>query len=628
MMGRESMISNKTQKITAIETGRIRSVKFTGRCFRLTVLLLSAFFPCLLAAQSQSSSASGTQRITASSMQVQAAPVWNHILDDTVQGQPYLQAESAVVACAGGSVMSFYMTGTPLWNFDRQDALTPFIARSVEGAAYVCNTSGVFRAVNRVGRELWRMTLEKQIDFPPVVGWDGRVFIPVGSKIYCRTAAGNSLWSIDLGSPMAVAPVLDHAGSFVTVLQNREFTRVSQFSTVEKIVLDRQPILIVSLKSGSQDSYVLFYPSGETEKIQFNERAARGRKLTRASFPSLPMVPSSAVSQKDQFAVTLQDGRVMLLNSDGRVLWTRNSHETTAERGSGNLLAGNASMVFDERGIYSLSTRGITAFAIDGRRRFIHKIAETSSVPGFSDEGILYACGKDKILYAYKLDSKQRTVPRSKYYGPEPEGTYGMGNPPPSPWSTDSRRYNDDQQDIMYTTIDRAISSGQIGEDEPVYVAYLMEMIGFFLNDPHYSRVRPAVKPPQRVALIRLLGKVGSRETVPFLWNIFDKDPEPSIKAACAEAIGTIGVDPKGSTFESYNFLLAANNPNRDPQLLMSATSSIAALCRFSGPPLSGEGILLLRYFSNLSWAPNSIKSQIRNELDALYREGIDRVIQ
>ena len=592
----------------------------------IALLFLMAFaFPVFLQAQSQSV----PQKATLAAMQqVRAAPVWKQDLGDLVQGQPFLQAESAVVACAGGSIRSYYMTGTDLWHFEPSESVTPFIARSVEGASYICNASGSFRAINRVGRELWRVNLEKQISFSPVVGWDGRVFIPVGSQIFCRTAAGFPLWSIDLGSPMVVAPVLDHAGSLITVLQNRDFIRVSQFSAVERVRLDRQPNLIVSLKSETLDSYALLFPSGETARVNYTENASKGSKLSISGFPSLPAVPAAAASMGSQFTVTLRDGRVLLIDGDGKTLWTGNSHESAAEKGSANIDQAKAAMVFDERGIYCLSTRGATGFAADGRRRFILNIEEASSIPAFSDEGVLYVCGRDKALHAYKLDSKQRMVARSKYYGPEPEGNYGMGNPPASPWSGDDRRFHDDQQDIMYATIDKAISSGQLGEDEPAYVAYLMEMIGFFLNDPHYSRVRPAVKPPQRVALIHLLGKVGSRETVPFLWNIFDKDAEPAIKAACAEAIGAIGVDPKGSTFESYNFLLAANNPNRDPQLLMSATSSIAALCRFSGPPLSGDGIMLLRFFSNLSWAPNTIKSQIKNEIDALYKEGIDRVIQ
>ena len=604
----------------ARKTGR---TSFWIKAGLLCVFLLAPLVPGFLSAQS-----SGAGKLNPASMQVGAAPVWNQPLGDLVTGQPFLQTESAVVACAGGSIKSFYMTGTALWDFDSNEAATPYIARSVEGAAYVCNTSGIFRAVNRVGRELWRVNLGKPVSFPPVVGWDGRVFIPVDSRLFCRTAAGHPLWTEDLGSPMTVTPILDHAGSFATVLQNGDFVRVNQFSTVERVKLDRQPLLIVSLKSGNEDSYVLLYPSGEAEKIRYNDGAAKGRKLSRNAFPSLPAAPAAAASREDKFAVTLRDGRVLFMDGSGRLLWTGNSHETAVEKGSADLDKSHAAMVFDERGVYSLSTRGATGFAADGRRRFILKIAEASAVPGFSDEGLLYVCGKDKVLYTYKLDSKPRTVHRSKYYGPDPEGSYGMGNPPPSPWSTDGRRYQDDQQAIMYDMIDKAITSGDLGENEPAYIGYLYEMIGFFLNDPHYSRVRPLVKPPQRVALIRLLGRTGSRETIPFLWSIFDKDPEPAIKAACAEAIGNIGVDPNGSTFESYNFLLAANNPNRDPQLLMSATSSIAALCRFSGPPLSGDGIMLLRFFSNLSWAPNTIKAQIRNEIDALYREGLDKVVQ
>ena len=604
-----------------MKTHRFQSHFLTFLAF---AFLLAVLFPGFLTAQ-----APGTrQRVSLDALQVGAAPAWSRDLGSLVLGQPYLHVESVVVACDGGSVRSFYMTGTPLWNFEPDQHLTPFIARSMEGASYVCDTSGVFRAVNRVGRELWRVNLGRPISHPPVVGWDGRVFIPVGSQVFCRTAAGHPLWDIDLGSPISVTPALDRAGSLVTVLQNRDFVRVNQFSVVDRIRLDQQPLLFASLKTDSHYSYVLFYTNGTAEKLVFNENAPQGRRFSRQSFPSLPALPAAVAARDDQFAVTLRDGRVLLVNEAGRVVWTGDSHETAVERGSANLDPTRATMVFDERGIYSLSTRGATGFDVSGRRRFIHKMAEANSIPGFSDEGMLFVPGRDRHLHVFKLDNRPRTVRRSRFYGPDPEGNYGMGNPPPSPWAGDRHRFDSIQQDIMLARIERAIDSGQLGESEPIYVAYLMEMIGFFLNDPHHSRVRPSVSPVRRVDLIRLLGRIGSRETIPFLWNIFDRDPEPSIKAACAEAIGNIGVDPTGRTFVSYNFFLSANNPNRDPQLLMSAISSIAALCRFSGPPLSGEGIVLLRHFSNLTWVPPIIRNQIRNELEALYREGLDRVIQ
>jgi len=560
---------------------------------------------------------------------VNAAPLWEARIGDTIKGMPHLQASSAVLVGESGSVRSFFMSGTALWNFDARGTAVPYVARSYEAATYLCNTEGVFMAINRVGRELWRIKFDKPITHPPVVGWDGRVFISTNSVMTCRTASGNPLWTIDLGSPIAFSPVLDKTGSVATVLQNMEFVKLNQFSAIEKIKLDRLPIMIVSLLDGQQQSYILMYQSGEMEKISFSDSAKSGGKLSRSNLRSLPAPPASSASRGGQFVVTLRDGKTLCLNSSGNVLWTKNTHEATEERGSGNLAQNQAYMMWDERGIYSLTVRGVSAFAPEGRRRFVHRLqTECSGVPSFSDEGLLYACGKDNILRVYKIDSKPRTIPIIRFYGPEPEGSYGMGSPPPSPWVGDNSRYQDVNQDVVYEEIAAAIRSGQIGKNEPLYVAYMMEMIGFFIGNPHYSQVRPDVKPPQRIRLIELLAQVGSRETIPFLWNIFDKDTEPAIRRACADAIGVIGVDPTGRSFYSYNYLLTPNNPNTDPQLVLAASTSIARLCRFSGPPLAPEGIRILRYFSNLPSVPNGVKAQIRSEVDGLFTLGYDKVIE
>jgi outer membrane protein assembly factor BamB len=569
------------------------------------------------------------QRVDAINAPVGAAPMWETAIGDTIRGTPHLQAGSVVLVGENGSVRSFYMSSTPLWNFDARGTAVPHIARSYEAATYICSTDGILMAINRVGRELWRLRLDKPISYSPVVGWDGRVFITLDSTMTCRTASGNALWTLELDSPVAFAPVLDRTGSVATVLQNMDFVKVDQFSFLERIRLTRLPAMIVSLNEGSVQSYVLFYSSGEMEKIVYNDHSRAGSKLTKSNLRSLPAAPVAASSRGSQFVVTLRDGKTLCADAQGNILWSRNTHEAVEEKGSGNLAVGQAAMMYDERGIYTLTIRGVSAFTPEGRRRFVHRLSnECSGVPALSDEGILYACGRDNILRVYKIDAKPRTVPRSRFYGPEPEGTYGMGNPPPSPWVGDGSRYSDVNQDFVFAEMERVIKSGQIGKNEPIYVAYMMEMIGFFIGNPHYSPVRPAVKPPQRIRLIYLLAQVGSRETIPFLWNIFDKDPEPAVRRACADAIGVIGVDPTGRSFVSYNFLLSPNNPNMDPQLVLAATSSIAMLSRFSGPPLATDGIRVLRYFSNLPSIPNFVRAQIRNEIDGLFREGLDQPLQ
>jgi len=591
------------------------------------IMLFFLFSLTGLAAQQRV--AQKTDKIDMDKVLVGAAPVWELQINDTIRGTPHLQASSVVLAGEKGSVRSYFMSGTFLWDFNARGTAVQHVARSYEAASYVCNTDGVFMAINRIGRELWRLKLDRPITHPPVVGWDGRLYISVNSVMTCRTASGHSLWTIDLGSPIAYPPLLDRTGSAATVLQNTDFLKISQFSQIERIKLDRIPVLVVSLDEGATKSYALMYQSGEMEKIVFNEKGKEGSRLSKSSLRRLPGQPVAAASREDRFVVTLRDGKVLCLNAGGNVIWTKNSHEAAEEKGTANTSPEQTSMMFDERGVYTITIHGVSSFTSEGRRRFVHRLSfECSGIPGLSDEGILYACGKDNVLRVYKIDVKERSVPRHKFYGPEPEGDYGMGNPPPSPWVGQPSRYHDIEQDRAYEEIATIIQSGQIGENEPVYVAYIMEMVGFFIGNPHYSRVRPEVKPEQRIRLLKLLALVGSRETIPFLWNIFDIDQEPSVRRACADAIGVIGVDPTGRSFYSYNYLLTPNNPNNDPQLVLAASSSIAKLCRFSGPPLAPEGIRVLRYFSNLNTVPNVVKEQIRNELDGLFKEGLDKLIE
>ncbi len=567
---------------------------------------------------------SGAQtRIEVTQVPVKALPVWERDAGGKVSGKLFLQAESVVIAVDEGIIRSYGMYGTHLWDFDPRGSVTPYLTRNPEGATFVCNTAGSFMAVNRVGRELWRVDLGRPINHPAVVGWDGRVFITAGQEISCRTGAGNALWHYNMGSLVSVAPVLDRSGGIITALENRELLRISQFGVQERLAMEQIPSLIIPLKLENEYGYYLFYANGSTEYLRFDDSRPRGSQLSRSSRPSLAAVPVAAAGYGDKIAVASRDGRVQLISSAGRVLWTGYSHEAAAEKGSGNLVAKDASMVFDERGVYLLSPRGCTAFSAEGRRRWISHINETMMVPGLSDEGFLYTCGKDLVFRMYKIDNQGRSLPRSMF-GPAPEGRYGLDDPPPSRWASDDFRYNEDSITEMINIIDQATRSGNVGELEPEYVGYIVEMTLKSLDVPNYSPVRPPVHVPQRVRLIQLLARMGSRETVSFLTKLFYRDREPSIKAACLEAIGHIGVDPEGKAYGTFSFLLSPQNANQDPMTLMAAASSVAALCRFSGPPLSEAGIRLLYTFSHMDYPP-VVKRQVQAELDGLRREGLDK---
>jgi outer membrane protein assembly factor BamB len=548
---------------------------------------------------------------------VSAEPIWEQDLMGDVIGLPFLQAESAVVVLKQGYVKSYSRLGNWLWSYQAGEELTPHVTRAREGTSYICTTGGTVIAINRVGRELWKLDLGAPITAPIVVGWDGRLFIPVGSKLYCRTASGYSLWMRDLGSPIFVAPVLDHRGGLAMVLNNNEFVLVSHLSHIERFGLREKPLHIVPLEvTGGKDSFYLFYASGAINRIYRDGNFA----LASESLPSLSQTPAAAINWKETAAVTLRDGRVQLLSvPDARVLWTGNSHETRAERGEGSLGPYWAAMQFDERGVYVLSAKGVSGFrASDGSRLWILRITGAAAIPSFSDEGYLYSGGTDRILHAYRIEERKRNLARS-LYGPLPEGSYGLGNPPPSSWAQlGNSRFDPVIVKSMRDTVEAAIKQGQIGEDETDYVAYLMEMAGISLA-PTYSPVRPQLQIEERAEFIRLLGYLGSRETVPFLANLFSRDREPIIKSACCEAIGRIGVDPGGDAIRAFTFLLAPDNATQDPSALMAAATATKNLCRFSGPPLSDAGIRLLRAFLATDF-PARVKRHATAELESLFK--------
>ena len=557
---------------------------------------------------------------------VSANPAWEQDLKGTVVGLPTLQAESAVVVLEEGDVKSYSRFGNWLWTYHTIEKLTPYSTRSQEGTTYVCTVGGTVIAVNRVGRELWKLNLETPITSPIIVGWDGRLFIPAGSKMFCRTASGYSLWGIDLGSPIFVKPVLDRRGGLAMVLDNNRLTLVSHLSTVEQFQLNSKPLHIVPLETSmGKDSFFLFYANGAVEWI-YRENG----KLTSKSLPSLPQTPAAAAGWQDKVAVTLRDGRVQLLSTpEGEVLWTENSHETAAERGTGVVEPYWAGMQFDERGIYTLSAKGVTGFReSDGARLWILRITGAATIPSFSDEGYLYSGGTDRYLHAYRVEERKRNIPRS-IYGPAPEGSYGLGNPPPSSWaSAGVTRYDPQIIKMMYDEIEDAIKSGQVGENETEYVAYLMEVAGISFS-PTYSPVRPQVQILDRADYIRQLGYLGSRETIPFLTRLFAHKfttgahagtyEDPEILKACCEAIGRIGVDPSGDAIRAFTYLLAPDNATMDPGALIAAATATRDLCRFSGPPLADAGIRLLRAFTATDF-PNVVKRHATNLLENLYR--------
>ena len=528
-------------------------------------------------------------------------PVWRQALGGAVLSLPSVQAQSAVVALDGGNIRAYSTAGNFLWDYFSRGRISPYITRSREGTSYLSRTNGILIAVNRSGRELWQRNIGSPLVRGVIVGWDGRLFVPVEGRILCFTASGNLLWTRVFESPFSVSPTLDRGGGIIFALANNEVYRISPFGHTQVWVLSNTPAALVSV--GYQKILVIYTDGtmeilGRTEEWFLSARSdAQALVLPRLASGAL-----AAAGMGSNAAIVLADGTVAFLSLDERrVLWSGDSHirEFTRTGGRPDL---QVELIFDERGIYILSRNGATAFSHDGRRRWYKFLQNTAAIPAFGTDGILYVGRSNWILYAYKIEDRILSE-RLSAYGFVPAGSYGMGSP-----NLSFRAHfpvTDSELNFRLEQIAWGISAGMVGTNEPVWKSILMTIASGRSNIQN------------RIRALQLIGQIGSLETIPWLVNFFRNEAEPAVSAAAIYAIGNIGVDPQGIALQAFLFYLSGGSGIREEQVLSAIASATGALCRFSGPPLSVSGIRVLSMLTSRN-QPRNVSDLARRELASL----------
>jgi outer membrane protein assembly factor BamB len=177
----------------------------------------------------------------------------------------------------------------------------------------------------------------------------------------------------------------------------------------------------------------------------------------------------------------------------------------------------------------------------------------------------------------------------------------------------------------LFREIEIAIRDGSIGDREKDYAVWLMGVAGSSLGSIQGNALpgnpRPGFQSPvivqYKLRAIRLLALMGSRETIPFLANLFTRDNDPLVKAAAAEAIGIIGTDPEGIALQAFTNAIFPLAPLRDEQALSAVAAATGAICRFSGPPLSEAGVRILAALSTPD-RPPVVRNTADRELRSL----------
>jgi outer membrane protein assembly factor BamB len=531
---------------------------------------------------------------------------WRQALGGIVIGQPAVQGPSVVVALDSGVVKAYTSSGIPMWSYSTPGKVSPFVSRSPEGISYFSRMNGIFFALSRNGKELWRRNIGGPLSAQAVCGWDGRIFVPTERNISCYTASGTLLWSRTFDGRISLGPRLDQQGGIVLALENGEVLRLDPFGGVLSWKPRSLPRVLFSI-----GQIMAIYADGAIELLDPDEPDKPPQPL-----PRLPAPPLAAASMGNQAAITLNNGKVILMSGDdGEILWTGDSHIRMPGGGSDD-----AAMIFDERGIYVFSKSGATGFSDDGRRLWFTNLRNAGGIPALSDDGVLFSGGVDWIFYAWKLEDRSRNQTQSPY-GTGPENSYGIAVPPPPPpsWVDPTFRYDDSEIRQRFDIIRRGIDSGAVGENECEWTAYIMEIVSAGYNRPGVSVARPPVLVPERAQALWLAARFCSSEMIPWLTTVFRRESDSVVKAAAAMAIGNIGRDSDGSAMKTFYEAVFTPEIARDEQVMLAVASATGMLCRFSSPAVIETAIQIFVQLNG--WAqPGSVRRQAREELDILRR--------
>ncbi|MDR2194220.1 MAG: PQQ-binding-like beta-propeller repeat protein [Treponema sp.] len=535
---------------------------------------------------------------------------WEKAAAGVVIGTPSAQAGSVVIALDGGVVKAYSWQGELLWEYFASGKLCPFLTRSWDGISYVCRTNGSLCALNRVGKERWRVNLNAPITAPVITGWDGRIFVTVAQTIVCFNSEGTRLWTRHLEGKTIIPPVLDKQGGILFAIDrggsaSGKIVNIGPFGTVTEIDLAETPVVLVSIEGKSGERMALaWYNDGTGETFTCSE----GRFGAAQAFPSLPATPIAAREYKGDIAVALSNGNVLLLSSEGEVLW---------QADAGLSGTGETYLINEDRGIYALSRARAAGFSHDGALKWALDIQNAASMPAFGRDGVLYSGGGDWILYAFQLEYTGE-MRETSIYGANVQGKYGLGELPRQR-SDYYNQFNDFSLSYQFSRIREKIKQGQLGEDEPVFSTYLKEAAGSARNSLSIPATQPPVHLVHRVEAVRLLASFGSYELIPFFADLFLYDKEPQVKVAAAEAIGRIGVDPDGIAMQAFAQTITPPIVSMDEQVLTAVAAAVGSLCHISGPPMIPFGVPILAGLA-ASGKPPLVRKRAMLELSRLQR--------
>ncbi|GMO49035.1 MAG: hypothetical protein Ta2B_30450 [Termitinemataceae bacterium] len=160
-----------------------------------------------------------------------------------------------------------------------------------------------------------------------------------------------------------------------------------------------------------------------------------------------------------------------------------------------------------------------------------------------------------------------------------------------------------------------AVKRGNVGSNELLYTKFLMNLAN---SKDQFAVLEKPENLEERLTAIRLLGKIGGIEIMPFLSELFLSEKNITIKSTIAEAIGDIGMD-NGDALDAFSSLATNKNAPGEERLLAAVIKALSHIARYSDSDLTKRAIALIVEIKN-STKSVLVTAAAKESLDGLFR--------
>ena len=477
-----------------------------------------------------------------------------------------------------------------------------FIVGDAFGRAAISAGTNGMSLINRAGQEVWRVDLGTAPTGAPVFGVDGRLYVIAGTAMIAFAPNGRRLWRDELPASPCTPLVLDSGGGPMVGLSDGSIVLYAADGARTRWLLPGGVPSVLASAAG-----LVMAATADGRVYIAADGGADGAQLAPAGV-ELGARPVAAVARgtaagTDGFYLLSALGTLLCIDGSGTELW----------RTPVRLDGGQALLQSYRDRVVVLTASAVSSYGLDGAGYRTLRLRNAVSMPVMAANGTVFAGGSDWILYAYRFE--RALVPLAR---PEPprmdlERVDAVAREE-SMWS---HRPSDDSLTMnRLGDIEKSVGSGTIGVETGAATLYASAVALGRMEAPFGSGATVPVPSPRgalpRAYACGLLGMLGLPQSVPVLVMVFERDPDPAVRAAAAAAIAAIGLDPEGLAMAA--FARATDGGRLDVRAASAVVDAIDSLYRASGALDDRAGIMALVRISGGDY-PREVRSRAEQAL-------------